>query len=260
MGNDLCMKIGFFDSGLGGINILKAVIQELPEYSYEFYGDTANLPYGDKKEDEIYDLTERGVRYLFERNCALVIVACNTASAETLRKLQIKFLTKHYPDRKILGVIIPTIETVLESSIKNITLIGTRRTVESRKYELEFTKLGADVVVDAKATPTLVPLIENGQFDTAHNMTIKIIEVGQGERGAILGCTHYTALKEKLNEHFKDQAVKIFSQDEIIPNKLKTYLENHPEIKNRLNRLGQKNIHLTKLNGEYNKLINELLT
>ena len=108
------MKIGFFDSGLGGLTILKAVTQALPSYDYEYFGDTAHVPYGNKSEEEIYELTKAGVEHLFEQECALVIIACNTASAETLRKLQDTFLKEEYPDRNILGVIIPMVEEVLE--------------------------------------------------------------------------------------------------------------------------------------------------
>jgi glutamate racemase len=108
------MKIGFFDSGLGGLTILKAVVKELPQYDYVYYGDTLHLPYGDKTEEEIFTLTKTGIEYLFEKGCVLVIVACNTASAETLRKLQDSWLLETYPDRKVLGVIVPTLERVLE--------------------------------------------------------------------------------------------------------------------------------------------------
>jgi glutamate racemase len=131
------MKIGFFDSGLGGLMILKAVAKALPEFDYEFYGDTANLPYGDKSEAAIYELTKQGVEHLFKRDCALVIVACNTASAETLRRLQDEYLPESYPDRRILGVIIPTVEEVMQEKYSNAILLATKRTVESKKYEKE---------------------------------------------------------------------------------------------------------------------------
>ena len=136
------MKIGLFDSGLGGLTILKAIVKELPQYNYVFYGDTAHLPYGDKAEAEIYELTREGVRHLFEAGSALVIIACNTASAETARRLQQEFLPTEYPERKILGIIVPTIEVLEFSEPTKVVLIGTTRTVESGKYQLELDHKG----------------------------------------------------------------------------------------------------------------------
>ena len=127
------MTIGLFDSGLGGLTILRAVVKQLPQYDYVYYGDTANLPYGDKSEAEIYDLSVAAMDYLFGEGCALIIVACNTASAETLRKLQDEYLPKHYPERRILGVIIPTVETLIADGVEAALLLATKRTVESQK-------------------------------------------------------------------------------------------------------------------------------
>ena len=153
------MKIGFFDSGLGGLTIMSAVIKKLPQYDYEFYGDTANLPYGDKSEEEIFNLTKRGIDNLFKKNCLLIIVACNTASAETLRELQNNYLIKNYPERKILGVIIPTIETLKEEEIQHAILIGTNRTINSKKYDLELIKY------DQKNKTNIYCHTKTGTFD-----------------------------------------------------------------------------------------------
>jgi glutamate racemase len=253
------MKIGFFDSGLGGLTILKAVAEMLPSYDYEYYGDTANLPYGDKGEQEIFELTKRGVEYLFEKNCSIVIIACNTASAETLSNLQRNFLVDEHQDKKILGVIIPTIEEVLSQSPKQITVLGTTRTIESKKYELEFLKLKTDLDIRGIATPTLVPLIEDNKPDEAFKTICKIIDTQSITGAVILGCTHYTILKTELDNAYKGSGVHFFSQDEIIPNKLKLYLSNHPEIKNKLNTTGKKNIFLTKHTDRYDALLQELL-
>ncbi len=253
------MKIGFFDSGLGGLTILNAVAKKLPEYDYEFYGDTANLPYGDKDEAEIFQLTKQGIEHLFDKDCLLVIVACNTASAETLRKLQTEFLPSNYPDRKILGVIIPTIETMIEKTIRKTFLIGTNRTIHSNKYELELTKYSDAPILNSIATPELVPLIEAVQHDDAYEAVCKIIDQRDGEEAIILGCTHYTIFSQKLSEKYQNGKMEIISQDTIIPKKLKLYLENHPEIENRLNKNYQRNIHLTKHSKQYDSLIQELL-
>lgn len=251
------MKIGLFDSGLGGLTILKAVARALPAYDYEFYGDTANLPYGDKSEDQIYELTKRGVEHLFSRDCALIIIACNTASAETLRRMQDEYLKDAYPDRRVLGVIIPTIEEVAEAGLTNVLLIGTRRTIESHKFEKEFAKVSGAPQVVAEATPALVPLIEMGDIEPALEETFRVV-AGAGEvDGLILGCTHYCVLKDELAAKFPD--VKIFSQDTIIPKKLELYLTKHPEIESKLSREGTRNIFLTDASPRYDSVIRELL-
>lgn len=254
------MKIGLFDSGLGGLTILKAVAQALPAYDYEYFGDTANLPYGDKSEADIYTLSVFAMRHLFERDCALVIIACNTASAETLRKLQDKFLPAEYPDRKILGVIIPTVEVVIERGVKHVALIATKRTVESRKYEREFAKFKPAPHLIAIATPGLVPLIEAGKEEEALASIRSLLDtfVSDGVEGLILGCTHYTVLKEQIMLYTNHQ-LSIFSQDEIIPKKLAQYLVAHPEIASRLTQLGRRNVHLSAVKVSYDPIITHLL-
>lgn len=254
------MNIGFFDSGLGGLLILKAVAKSLPQYDYIYYGDTANLPYGDKSEEEIYELTKAALVELFARDCLLVVVACNTASAETLRKIQDTFLVAEYPDRKVLGVIIPTIEEVIKTKCKKTILLATRRTVESMKYEKELQKLVDSVELISIATPELVPFIELGEKERATASAIATIEragVGEGEV-VILGCTHYCLLKDSLREHF-GSSLTIVSQDEVIPQKLTTYLEHHPEITSRLHDTGKRVVHLTEHRPDYDRLTAEFL-
>lgn len=254
------MKIGFFDSGLGGLTILKAVAKELPDYDYEFYGDTANLPYGNKSEEEIFELTKRGIEHLFIKGCILVIIACNTASAETLRKLQDGFLVEEHPDKKILGVIIPTVEEVAESKLKKVLMIATKRTVDSGKYGTELAKLAGDTELVSVATPILVPLIELGNIDDALNEVLAVLKRdGEDVEGLILGCTHYTVLKEKIAKSELGRKISIFSQDEIIPKKLRDYLDRHLEIQTQLTRGGERNIFLTNNDSRYDAAIQELL-
>tara|TARA_B100002051_G_scaffold276628_2_gene326278 strand:+ start:7079 stop:7861 length:783 start_codon:yes stop_codon:yes gene_type:complete len=252
------MKIGFFDSGLGGLLILKAVVRELPEYNYEFYGDTANLPYGDKTEEEVYRLTCKGVTELFERNCRLVILACNSASAEAVRRLQREMLVGEYADHRILGVIVPTVEVVTELTKKDVLLIATRRTVESNKYQLELEKLNTKIELRQVAAPDLVPLIEIGDIDLATEEAMKVIETEGGESEVVvLGCTHYAKLKNQLRKKYPD---KIFlSQDEIIPTKLKSYLQTHQEIESTLSKEGERNIQLTEHRPYYDQILQQLL-
>ncbi len=251
------MNIGFFDSGLGGLLILKAVVKQLPQYDYIYYGDTANLPYGDKNEEEIYNLTKNAIEELFKRNCLLVIVACNTASAESLRRLQDTFIKESYPDRRVLGVIVPTMEALLDSGKKNALLIATKRTVESSKYERELQKLDDSIRIVSVATPQLVPLIESHQINEAVTAAAASIAArGEGEV-AILGCTHYVLLKESLRKKFPE--LTFISQDEVIPAKLTNYLERHPEITSRLTDTGKREIVLTEHRPDYDRLIAEFL-
>ncbi len=254
------MKIGLFDSGLGGLTILKAVVKELPQYNYSFYGDTQNLPYGDKSEDEIYQMTVEGMRYLFNDGCALVIIACNTASAETARRLQNEFLPAEYPDRKILGIIVPTVETLVSDGQGKVILLATKRTVESNKYQLELDKKEANKVELVQvAAPELVPLIEHNELAAAAEASIKLIDAKGGESEVVvLGCTHYTQIKKALRENYGDKK-KIISQDEVIPRKLRAYIDKHPEIEARLIHGGERKVHLTKHRPDYDVLMGQFL-
>ncbi len=254
------MKIGFFDSGLGGLLILKHVAKQLSQYDYEYYGDTAHLPYGDRSEDEIFTLTKAGMEHLFARECVLVIVACNTASAETLRRLQDEWLPYQYPDRRILGVIIPMIETVEESGLEHVLLVATKRTVDSNKYQRELEKKTSSISLTQVATPVLVPLIEAGALADAAAALVPILEMHckQGGGGVVLGCTHYGLLTEALRAHF-GEVYAIMSQHEIIPSKLALYLERHPELCDRLSTTGKRNIYLTANRTDYDRFIASIL-
>jgi glutamate racemase len=205
------MNIGFFDSGLGGLSILRAVARELLQYDYVFYGDTANLPYGDRTEGDIYELTKTGVRWLFDHDSALVIIACNTASAETARRLQQEFLPAEYPDRNILGVIVPTIEALNFEKPTKAVLLATKRTIESGKYQAELDMKGSgqcDLI--SIATPELVPLIEMHEIEQATKQAIARIQSEAGDsKVVVLGCTHYTKLKDALRTQLPNKTDRI---------------------------------------------------
>ena len=241
------MKIGFFDSGLGGLTIMESVRRQMPQYDYLFYGDTKNLPYGDKSEKEIYELTKAGVEYLFSNEASIAVIACNTASAETLRRLQDTYLIQKHPDKRILGVIVPTIEEVIEQKLKNVLLIGTNRTVDSQKYEKELQKcVIKGIEFHGLATPELVPLIEEGKIDEAVDHVVGMLDqhIDSGGDAVVLGCTHYSILKEPLRELYGD-VFDVVSQDEIIPLKLQKYLHMHPEYETKLSKASTYTIHLT---------------
>lgn len=256
------MKIGLFDSGLGGLIVLSAVAKRLPQYDYLYYGDTANLPYGDKSEKEIFELTRRGIDWLFKQDCALIIIACNTASAETLRKLQDEYLVENYPNRRILGVIIPTVEELLESKARQGLLIATKRTVDSGKYPLELGKYGdATLKLNSIATPGLVPLIEDEKIDEALAVVKATIDKEMERVGEldtlVLGCTHYAKLKDGLQAVYPK--LRILSQDEIIPAKLENYLLRHPELEGQLSQRGTREIKLSLDKDNYVELAEKLL-
>ena len=236
------MKIGIFASGLGGLMISKALREKLPQYDYIYLGDTKNLPYGNKSQQTIYKNTVRAVRYLFDKNCVLVILACNTASSKALRKIQTQWLPKSkYKDRKVLGVIRPTVESVVKST--KIGLIGTIRTIDSSAYLQELKKINKNIKLVAKATPKLVPMIEKGEYKEEilknYLLPFKNIET------LILGCTHYGILKEKVRKILGPK-VKIIVQEDILPYKLKNYLSRHKDIVRKLSKNRTIEILVTK--------------
>ena len=241
------MKIGIFDSGLGGLFILKTLRQKLPKYDYLFLGDTKNLPYGNKSQEQIFRLTVKAIEYLFEQDCALVIVACNTASSQALRKIQQKWLPKSkFADRRVLGVIRPTVETV--SSSKGIVgILGTNRTVDSRAYILEFKKINPRLKIVQQTAPLLAPMIEAGNLDKIDSVLGHYLAPLQkkGLNTLILGCTHYCILDSKIKK-IVGTKVKVISQDKLLPGKLKSYLGKHPEIESQLSKNGTMRLEVTK--------------
>lgn len=258
------MRIGFFDSGLGGLTILRAVVHKLPEHDYYYYGDTANLPYGDKTEEEIFEFSKVAMEYLFAQGCRLVIIACNTASAETLRRLQDEYIPVTYPDRRILGVIVPTVEILIESGSRAALLLATRRTVASHKYERELEKhQRSDMLLYPIATPDLVPLIEAGKVREAVVAAQKVIDSVLENHGEInvvvLGCTHYTELTAELRAHYGTR-LSFISQDEVLPEKITNYIMRHSELAlpGEIGE-GKRSIHLTEHRPDYDRTISQLL-
>lgn len=252
------MRIGFFDSGIGGLFVLRHVAKVLPEYHYVFLGDTENVPYGEKSDEEIYDLVQKSLQMLFEQNCSLVIFACNTASVTALRKIQDEFLPAYFPDRSVLGMIIPTVEEILTRPTKSVAIIATERTIRSKKYEREILTRNPSVVIHALATPTLVPLIEGGNLVEAREEAVQQIKkylLPFTPDTLVLGCTHYGLLRDHLEQAFPH--LRIISQERLIPKKLQTYLERHPEIETRLIHDSKRDFFLTKITPIYQNFVRE---
>lgn len=232
------MTIGVFDSGLGGLTVLKQFVRVVPAYDYYYLGDNARTPYGDRSQARIYEFTKEAVAYLFERGCGLVILACNTASAEALRRLQHEFLPAYYPDRKILGVLIPTAEVIAKNyADKKIGIIGTRATIQSEAYVREIKKLAPAARIEQRACPLLVPFIEEGWHDgVPGRMVIKkyLAPFKQKQINAlVLGCTHYALIKQRI-AHVMGRRVAIIDPGLVTAQALKTYLGAHPDIEQTL--------------------------
>ncbi len=229
-------KIGVFDSGYGGLTILKEMQRSLPQYDYLYLGDNARAPYGMRSFDIVFDFTRQAVEELFRRGCHLVILACNTASAKALRSIQQHVLPVSYPDRRVLGVIRPTVEAVGEiSRTGHIGLLATPGTVRSHSYRMEIEKLQPDMTITETACPMWVPLVETGEADEpgADYFVKKYIDAIMSEDPEIdtlvLGCTHYPLLLPKIRQ-FAPANVSILAQGEIVGKSLADYLRRHPEM------------------------------
>lgn len=239
------MNIGIFDSGLGGLVMMEAIVEKLPTYNYILFADTKHVPYGEKTPEQIYRYTAEALQYLFSKeNCALVILACNSASANALPRIQKEWLPKHFPDRKVLGVIVPTIEEC--DPFSRVGLLATHATVRSRAFPREFKKHGWRGTLIAKSAPKLVPFIEAGKIKEAEDEIQKNITVLLQKKvtAVILGCTHYPLVKKAAKKILGGK--KLVSQDEFIPKKIRDYLSAHTSLDRALNVGGKRTFICTK--------------
>ena len=246
------MKIGVFDSGLGGLVVTKAFINALPEYDYVYYGDTEHLPYGEKTSGQILSYTIEAIKFLISQNCGLIIIACNTATSIALRYLQQRFIPSFAPDVKVLGVIIPTVEEALLDNAQKVGVVATNATVRSHIYEQELHKIKPDLEVREIAAPELVPFIEADNFAEAKKAALGYAKKFEDVDSLILGCTHYPLLKEYFREALPK--VRIISQDELMGAKLANYLERHIEIDICLSRNRDYKFLVSNWNEHYQKV------
>lgn len=228
--------IGVFDSGYGGLTILRQFRQLLPQYDYLYLGDNARAPYGTRSYEVVYEFTLQAVKKLFSMGCHLVILACNTASAKALKSIQERDLPNLDPNRRVLGVIRPTAECVGGiSKTRHIGILATQGTIMSESYPLEIHKLFPDIVVHGEACPMWVPLVENNEFDSPGadyfvqkrigNLLRKDPEIDT----IILGCTHYPLLLNKILK-YTPRTIKIIPQGDYVAASLKQYLQRHTNI------------------------------
>jgi len=230
------MKIGIFDSGLGGLIIGKAIRKAMPEYDYVYLGDTKRVPYGNRSHEAVYEFTCQGIKYLFEKeDCKIVVLACNTASARALRRIQQEYLPKYFPDRKVLGVLVPTAEECIK--FQRVGIVATRGTVLSNTFPNEIEKLNPTTKVFQNPAPMLVPLAEEGETELSRVFIKKYLAPFKSKKidALVLGCTHYPFYKREIKKNLS-KGTKLISQDEFIPAKLKNYFSRHPEIENKLSK------------------------
>lgn len=223
--------IGVFDSGLGGLSVLKYFLKDLPQYNYVYLADNARVPYGNHSQETIYQYTLEAVDFLFKQGANLIILACNTASSQALRRLQQDYLVKNYPNRRILGVIVPLAEEAAKHN--RIGVIGTRATINSKAYNLEINKINSQAEIITNSAPLIVPLIEDGPVskDIIHKVLKKYLRPLKEKRvqELILGCTHYSFLLKDIRK-IMGKECQVLDPGQVISLKLKDYLARHPEF------------------------------
>ena len=236
------MAVGIFDSGLGGLTVLDSVQKRLPDVAFAYYGDNAHTPYGVRDADDVYTLTCKGVERLWDEGADLVVLACNTASAAALRRMQESWVP---PDKRVLGVFVPLIEALTERNwgdnspprevaVKHVALFATPATVASRAFqrELAFRAIGVDV--EAQACGGVVDAIEEGDLILAEALVRSHVDALKRKmpapQAAVLGCTHYPILEHVFQEALGEN-VKVFSQAALVAESLSDYLERHPNMR-----------------------------
>ena len=247
------MTLGIFDSGMGGLMIARSVLEQMPDINAVYLGDTLHLPYGARSKEAIYHYTEKAIDHLFrEHDCRLIIVACNTASAAALRKIQQEYLPANFPDRRVLGVVVPTLEMAAQSGFQRIGLIATKYIINSNIYQDELFKIDPRIEIIHNAAPLLVPLIENNGEPWLRDVLENYLRPLQTQNidGLILGCTHYSYVKD-MAEEIMGPNVPILSQTDIIPEKLERYLQKHPEINDQIPKGGVHQFYLTDITDTY---------
>lgn len=244
--------IGVFDSGIGGLTVFRSIVEQLPEYDYVYFGDNSRAPYGNRSFNTIHQYTWECVQWLFNQDCPLVILACNTASAKALRTIQQKDMPVNgYDHQRVLGVIRPTAEVIGNyTQSKEIGVLGTKGTVQSESYAIEINKFFPDVKVHQQACPLWVPLIENGEYnkpgsDYYIQMYLdEIMTKSSNIDTLLLACTHYPLLQDKIKAYLPSP-INVISQGDIVAHSLVDYLKKHQEIEQCLTKNGSRRFYTT---------------
>jgi glutamate racemase len=250
--------IGVFDSGYGGLTVLREFVDRLPQYDYLYLGDNARAPYGTRSFDTVYRYTLQCVKWLLQQDCPLIILACNTASAKALRSIQQNDLYNLDPDARVLGVIRPTTEIIgKHTNTNSIGILATNGTVQSQSYLIEIEKFFPDVKIEQEACPMWVPLVENNEHQSEgadyfiEKHINNILSRNKDIDTLLLACTHYPLLKEKIEKHLPKN-VKLVSQGEIVADSLKDYLQRHPEIETKISKEGKRTFYTTDSPEDFN--------
>ncbi|MBP5317902.1 MAG: glutamate racemase [Paludibacteraceae bacterium] len=237
--------IGVFDSGYGGLTILQEIRALLPQYDYVYLGDNARTPYGNRSFEVVYQFTRQAVLKLFEMQCQLVILACNTASAKALRTIQQHDLPALGSDKRVLGIIRPTTEMIGSlTKTRHVGLLGTEGTISSGSYGMETRKLFPDIVLTGQACPMWVPLVENGEAasDGADYFVRQYIDALLQKDPdidlVVLACTHYPLLYDKIRRYLPGH-IQIVNQGPLVAHSLQDYLQRHQEIAQNLGQNGR---------------------
>lgn len=236
--------IGVFDSGYGGLTILRRMRKILPQYDYLYLGDNARAPYGPRSFDVVYQFTREAVEKLFSMGCHLVILACNTASAKALRTLQMNDIPRWDPDRRVLGVIRPTAECIGGiTKSRHVGILATEGTIRSKSYDMEIHKLFPDIVVTGVACPLWAAIVEANEADSegaeyfVKKRIKQMFSADDKIDSVILGCTHYPLLMNSIKK-FMPEGVQIIPQGDYVANSLKTYLNRHQLLEKKITKGG----------------------
>jgi len=244
--------IGIFDSGFGGLTVLREIERILPDYDFLYLGDNARAPYGNRSFETVYAYTLDAVQWLFRQGCHLIILACNTSSAKALRTLQQKDLPRIAPARRVLGVIRPVTESVGgKTRSGHVGILATAGTVASQSYVIEIKKYFPEITVVQEACPMWVQLVENNEFGSdgadyfIRQHIDRILATDPLIDTIILGCTHYPLLQQKISRYLPPGVV-VVSQGAIVAQSLADYLRRHPEIEERCSRQGHREFFTTE--------------
>ncbi len=251
--------IGVFDSGFGGLTVLKEFATLLPQYDYYYLGDNARAPYGSRSFDTVYEYTYECVNRLFAEGCHLVILACNTASAKALRTIQQNDLQRFGMHKRVLGVIRPTTEVVKDFTQTNhVGIFATSGTVSSLSYPIEINKFFPEIQVYQEACPMWVPLVENNEIDNIggdyfiRKHIDRLMSNSNKIDTIILGCTHYPLLVNQIKKHIPE-SINILSQGEIVAQSLAKYLQRHPELEKLCSKNSQISFNTTDFPDKFDK-------
>lgn len=243
--------IGVFDSGYGGLTILRKLTAQMPSHDFIYLGDNARAPYGTRSFETIYKYTLQAVKWFFEQGCPLVVLACNTASAKALRTIQQHDLPNIDPSRRVLGIVRPTSEVIGNfTETRKVGVMATKGTVRSESYKIEINKSFPDIEVIQEYCPMWVPLVENNEFDSpgadyfVKKHIRELLKRDEHIDAVLLACTHYPLLMEKIREYMP-VSIKIIEQGNIVTSSLINYLDRHPDMDERITKNGHRSFFTT---------------